>query len=267
MQKALFILASTVALTGCLDSTDPEAERPYGSLALESTPMTGVGASTRPYAYFFRAAPSRVRIPNSRVTSGRCDLANYSASTSTPPLLGDVSAGTALSLSIGGTEVSLPRTGLDSFYYASDGTVFFTPGDSARLSVPGEVGQFPAFNLAVKTADPFQPEEIPDPSSGDDLTVRWTPAGDTSSAMLISLRYATQGNATQNQQIFCDVADDGEAIVDGSLIGGWRQAASGSREAVFTRVRTAEATAEGSLLHIFSSYVVRIPVADPVVPE
>lgn len=263
MRNALFALAASAALTGCLDASDPEADRAFGSLSLVSGPAEG-GASVRPSAFFFLAPPSTVNVPNSRFTSGTCG--NPQAFTEPPaggPPLGELSAGEALTLTVSGTAVTLPRTGLEEFAYQASSAITFTPGDSARLDVPGEEGQFPAFTLAVKTAEAFVLEPVGVPAVGDDMAVRWTPAGDTSSAMLISLRYAAPNTTTINQEIFCDARDTGEIDVSSVVLNGWREAGNGLRQVVATRARTAELQGQGSLLHIYSSYVVTQAVTAP----
>jgi hypothetical protein len=266
MHKTLFAAAGALALTGCLSASDPAPIQPFGSVSLASVPATG-GASTRPFARFFRARRNQVRVVNSRQVTNTCTVGGYSAGGGTPAeQFGDLSAGSALALTIGAVQVSVPQrpVGAVSYNYQTTAPITFTPGDSARISVPGETGQFPAATLAVKTAEAFVVDPVAVPAVGDNLDVRWTPPGDTSSAMLISLRYADEGSTTLNQQIFCDVFDLGQITIESNLLGGWANAESGLREVAASRVRTDQTGSDdGYLLHVLSSYDTRGTVAEP----
>jgi hypothetical protein len=265
MQKTLFAAAGALALTGCLSASDPAPIQPFGTVSLTSVPNAG-GASARPFARFFRARRNQVRAVNSRLITNRCTVGSFTPGSTAAEQFGDLSAGAALGLTIGPVQTSIPQRpiGAASFNYQTAEAITFTPGDSARISVPGEVGQFPAAELTVKTAEAFTVAPVAIPAIGDNLDITWTPAGDTSSAMLISLRYADEGATTLNTQIFCDVSDGGQITIESNLLSGWVAAEAGLREVAASRVRTDQTGSdEGFLLHALSSYDVRGTVSEP----
>ena len=50
------------------------------------------------------------------------------------------------------------------------------------------------------------------------MSVNWTPATDNNAAMYVALLYNKGGGTNLNAQIFCDFHDDGQGLVQASLI-------------------------------------------------
>jgi hypothetical protein len=89
----------------------------------------------------------------------------------------------------------------------------------------------------------------------DSLDLTWTPAGDDSTKMLISLQYGV-GQLTPNQQIFCSLVDDGSAKVPPILLGQWRNATTGSRRVEAARWRVTFREVTGGVLLLISAFEV-----------
>jgi hypothetical protein len=71
--------------------------------------------------------------------------------------------------------------------------------------------------------------------------------------MLVQLRYGV-GQPDPNQQIFCELVDDGEAEVPTVLLTQWRNALIGSREVSAARWRVAVKEVSGGVLVVVSAF-------------
>jgi hypothetical protein len=87
------------------------------------------------------------------------------------------------------------------------------------------------------------------------LRLTWSPAGDDSTKMLISLQYGV-GQLDANQQIFCSLVDDGAADVPTLLLAQWRTATTGSRRVEAARWRVAFREVNGGVLLVVSAFEV-----------
>jgi hypothetical protein len=262
MRKALFLLVSPVTLAACNDSLEVPGPRPFGIVQLITA--SGPNASpTQIEAVFYRGTSAS--IPDSRTANDQCVDTFYSAPTTTP-VPNTVSAGDALSLVLGSSTVSVPKiegsTGIS--YGVTAGSVSFTPGVQANLSIPGQIDGFPAAQSQVKTAEAFTPAPVPIKGVGNVIDVSWSPAGDAESAMLVSLRYSSAGQSTVNRQVFCAFRDnDGTGEIDQDALTGWTQTNITARQVVFTRYRTKTTVfpAGNSVLYLASSHIVNGQVA------
>jgi hypothetical protein len=71
--------------------------------------------------------------------------------------------------------------------------------------------------------------------------------------MLVQLRYGV-GQIEPNQQIFCELVDDGEADVPAALVNQWRSAQPGSREIDAARWRVAVKQVTDGVLVVVSVF-------------
>ena len=87
------------------------------------------------------------------------------------------------------------------------------------------------------------------------LHLTWSPAGDDSTKMLISLQYGV-GQIQANQQIFCSLRDDGAAEIPPILLTQWRSAMTGSRAVEAARWRVSAKEVTGGVLLVVSAFEV-----------
>ena len=254
-----FVLVALAAVTvGCNDSTPPEPTLAYGFLVLNAMD-DDAGYRTRPTAIFYRTGG--LLIPTSHIDRDSCVVQTLQTGGG-PGSVTPLDAGTALALELGDASYSLEKFLEDGLlYYADpDGAVPYTPGDSLVLTIPGATPGYPAATIRAMTAESFTIAPVGVPAAGAPIELSWTPAIRAGSKMTISLRYATPGSGTLNQQIVCHLIDDGAHAVPAELASGWRNAQGGNRETVATRLRTSEMEPPGAALQVASSFTVPTPL-------
>jgi hypothetical protein len=248
----LSALLAPLALAACLDP-QPVPESNYGIIGL-STVVSTSDTILSPQALFYRTG--LLALPTSRVTSDQCQLAFYPTPTQGGGLPRFLDAGDRITVSTAAlTKFLLPVIGANGESYVLETTDRFPfhPGETVSITVPGAPGGFATGMISVITARGFTLGPIePQPPAGDPLELTWSPAGDDSTKMLVSLQYSVTVNQIEpNEQIFCSLVDDGAAQVPSVYLAGWRNATLGSRryEAARWRVATKEVTG-GVLLAI-----------------
>lgn len=257
MKRILVPLAAAVALA-CGESTRPIATLDYGFLVVNA--MDGdAGYHTRPTAIFYRTGG--LLIPTSRIDQDSCVVQALQSGPG-PGTVAPLDAGAALPLALGERTHSLVKfveNGL--IYYAHpDTNIAYTPGDSAVLEIPGAAGGYPGATIRGMTAEAFTLDPVGVPAAGTPIELAWTPAIRSGSKMTISLRYATPGSSSLNQQIVCHLIDDGAHAVPAALAAGWRNAQGGNRQTVATRLRTTEMEPPGAALQLSSTFTVPTPL-------
>lgn len=246
------ILAS-LALAACLDP-DPVPESNYGIIGLTSV-VTPTDTILSPEALFYRTG--LLGLPSSRVTGDQCQVAPYPTPSQGTQLPRFLDAGDSVAVSTTATTKYLfPTTSANGEAYVLDvGERFpFRPGENVTITVPGAPGGFTNGTISVLTARGFTVGPIdPSPPLNDPLPLTWTPAGDDSTKMLISLQYGV-GQLAANQQIFCSLVDDGAAEVPAILLTQWRGATTGSRRVEAARWRVAAKEVTGGILLVVSAF-------------
>jgi hypothetical protein len=223
MRPLILALALTLPVAGCLDTLDGAREY-TGVISLTARADGGGGIGATPLGAFYHF-DGLISTP---VTTDSCVAAPYSPLNSFIPLP-TVDAGQRLFTTMGtrqDTLWSFQASGMQ-LYQLSGLTRFipYTPGDTFRVEVPGAV--FPASDLRVRTAEAFTITPPPNPDFGDSIQVTWSAAPAPGSRMTFQLIYATDAVLTApNAQIFCNVADDGEAWVPLLLSEVWRVASN-----------------------------------------
>ena len=249
----LFALVTPLALVACLDP-DPVPESNYGIIGLTSV-VTPVDTILSPEALFYRTG--LLGLPTSRVSGDQCQVAAYPTPTQGSQLPRFLDAGDSVAVSTTTTTKYLfPQTSTNGESYVLDvGERFpFQPGETVTITVPGAAGGFTNGTISVLTARGFTLGPISaSPPANDPLPLTWTPAGDDSTKMLISLQYGV-GQVTANQQIFCSLVDDGASEVPAILLTQWRTAAVGSRKVEAARWRVAAKEVTGGVLLVVSAF-------------
>lgn len=251
-QWALLVMAAMVgtACTGLTES-NPTPNR-YGSISVRARANSATGATATASAIFFEAFTAAV--PNSALQrDDRCEFA--AVDTTTPVTRGVKRAGAQLTLAIGGRSVAMPFDA-GNLRYSSAGTSFaYTAGETVQAAVPGEDLTFPAATIGVLLAEPLIPGPVSVPAANDPMIFTWNASADTSSAIIVSLRYANPSTSTYaNEQIYCSLKDDGTHQISATSLQAFRASPSNRRSLVITRWRTRETLLDArTLLHIATS--------------
>lgn len=169
-------------------------------------------------------------------------------------------AGATLGLTLGSAPLTMPRTssgGVTTYGLASPAS--YTPGDSVFVSVPGATGGYPTSDLRAKTAEAFTLQPVT-PTTSAYTQLRWTPASDTNSAMIIQLQFAPAGGTGAiTREIRCAFRDDGVDSILSTKVAEWSAATNVQRTVVANRLRTQLKSVEGGGLQFISTYTVPTP--------
>ena len=248
-------LASLVALAACLDP-DPVPESNYGVIGL-TTVVTPTDTILSPEALFYRTG--LLGLPTSRVTSDQCQIAAYPTPNPNTQLPRFLDAGDSVAVSTATTTKYLFQTvnsNGESYVLEAGDRFPFHPGETVTVTVPGAPGGFANGTISVLTAQGFTLGAIDaTPPLDEGLDVTWSPAGDDSTKMLISLQYGV-GEIEANEQIFCSLIDDGAYEVPAVLVNRWRTAMTGSRRVEAARWRVSLKEVSGGVLLLVSAFQV-----------
>ena len=249
-----------LALAACLNTNEPEPPHDFGFVLLE-TIETSAGYQTEASGVFYRAT-TRVRLPSTTQERDTCVRRPGFPDTPAGILPATISAGTPLELTLSGNEIELVMNVTEvSISYAPVLDVFESvPGDVATLSVPGDEGGFPAFDLSGKTAEAFTAGPVPTYPSPRPITFEWTEAESEGSRMAITLQYFLNQQA---EHVYCELVDDGTHTLPADWVDGYR--AAGFKTAVFRRDRITTATEGSATLLLSSTFTVN--AATPVIDE
>lgn len=242
-------------LAACLEP-EPVPESNYGVIALNAV-VTPSDTLLSPEALFYRS--SQLVLPSSRLTNDGCAIASY------PPQGGEgrlprfLDAGANVTVSTESvTRLLIPtfEGNLELYALPPGQTMPFRPGEEVTITVPGAPGGFANGTISVFTAHAFTLDTVASqPPQDSTLKLRWTPAGDDSTKMLVQLRYGVN-EPEPDQQIFCELIDDGEHDVPVILLTQWRNAQSGSREIDAARWRVGARQVNDGVLVVVSSFEV-----------
>jgi hypothetical protein len=250
---------ATLSLAACLEP-DPVPESNYGVIGLSTVPST-TDTILSPEAVFYRTG--LLQLPTSIVTVDDCGTAAYPATGGEGPLPRFLGAGDSVAVTTATDTTHLFPTVEASreLYALSPGDRFaFHPGERLTITVPGEPGGFANGTISILTAPPFALGEIdPSPLPGETLDITWSPAGDDSTKMLISLQYAV-GGTQANEQIFCSLVDDGAASIQSTLVARWAAATTGTRNVEAARWRVAIREVQDGVLVAVSAFEVDHPI-------
>jgi hypothetical protein len=244
-----------IVLAGCLDP-DPIPEANYGVIGLNAV-VTSSDTLLSPEALFYRS--ELLSLPTSAISNDGCTIANYPPQGGEGSLPRFLDAGDSVAVSTAArTRFLFPTIAANRELYALpvDETMPFSPGEEVTITVPGAPGGFANGTISVLTAHAFTLDTLPSqPLQDSTLKLQWTPVGDDSTKMLVQLRYGV-GQVEPNQQLFCELVDDGEAEVPAALVNQWRQATAGSREVSAARWRVVAEEVTGGVLLVVSAFEV-----------
>ena len=259
VSAALVVIA---ALGACTKLTEYTAStNRYGSVNIKGKSTSTSEARAAASAFFFEAVIAAV--PNS--ARQQDDQCVFTALDTNPPAVpNSARAGASLALTTGATSVTLPFEDLN-FRYATPVAQPFTyrAGDMAQVTVPGNGDVYPASSISVKLAEPLLPGAVTLPAANQPLVISWNATNDTTSAILLSLRYARPASSTNaNEQIFCSVKDDGRYDIPAAALASFLASPASLRSLQLTRFRTNESRLDGrTLLHIATTVdtIVKFP--------
>ncbi|MEO7362947.1 MAG: hypothetical protein ABI120_21620 [Gemmatimonadaceae bacterium] len=250
----LAVALVVVPLAGCLKSVNENSNATkYGAIAVTGIPVANGNGAASASAIFFQAFS--VNIPDSRLQSNGCQFA--SVDTTQAASTGQLKAGTALSMIVGsGATTTARELGYDlaNLRYQSS-AVLYKANDSITVSIPGDAAGFPASSIKLRLAEPLFPEDVTVPTGSDKMTVRWNASSDTTTAIILSLRYANPPSSTYaNEQLICALKDDGAEDITGTVLGPFTLSPVGMRSLKLTRWRTnLVLPGDAAVLHIVST--------------
>lgn len=254
--RHLFHLPAALApfvLAACLEP-DPVPESNYGVIGLNAV-VTSTDTLLSPEALFYRSG--LLGLPTSRLDQDGCAIAPYPPQGGQGTLPRFLDAGDSVAVSTASlTRWLFPTVEANRELYAlpADETMPFRPGEQVTITVPGAAGGFANGSISVFTAHAFTLDTVTSaPPQDSTLALRWTPAGDDSTKMLVQLRYGVS-QIEPNQQIFCELIDDGEAEVPAVLVNQWRNAQTGSREVDAARWRVVAKQVNDGVLVVVSAF-------------
>jgi hypothetical protein len=246
-------LLTPIALAGCIEP-EPVPESNYGVIGL-NTVITSGDTLLSPEALFYRSP--LLALPTSSLDQDVCQIANYPPQGGAGTLPRFLDAGDSVVVSTASTTRSLfPTVDENRELYAlpEDQTLPFQPGELVTITVPGAAGGFSNGTISLLSAHPFTLDPVESqPLPDSTLALSWTPAGQEDTKLLVQLRFGI-GQAEPNQQIFCELLDDGSAEVPGQLVNQWRNATTGSRFVDASRWRVAAKEVLGGVLVVVSAF-------------
>jgi hypothetical protein len=238
----------------CHDDLGPFVERDWGLVTLDHQVVDGADY-TRPQALFY-SSPSSPTL-SGRGTSDNCGRFQYPSLAGTQTIE-EIPAGDSVALTLQGTVYSLVPTliGNRRPYSMPEPGIAYRPGDSVVVDIPGAPAGFPAMTIRGRTAEPFALGAI-DTSVAGSNDVTWTPVGDDSSRMVLSMQYHDdlQPGTGVNAHVFCTFRDDGVGTVPELLLRAWTTS-TGARRVQAVRWRSAVQTDGDAVLYLVSTYTV-----------
>ena len=250
--RILGLIGITVAIAACenLDQP-PQVLRRYGSVVVEGKNTSETTVSATAKAIFFES--STASVPSSLTAQNdACTVSNVD--TTTVEVLGQRNAGDAISLQVGAQTITMPWVPGGSRYDSPVGSPFvYTTGATAQVTVPGNGDQYPAGSVSVLLAEPILAPDVT-VSLTQPMVITWNASTSQTSAVLLELRYANPSNSGYgNQQIICQLKDDGNMELPASSLATFLQSPQVYRSLRLTRFRTSEVDLDDrTLLHISS---------------
>lgn len=237
----LLILAGVAALGACSLSTDLPTTRPLGIILLTDTVDANSNTVLSPIAHFFNG--QGVVVPDSHIIVDSCVVIPYLADTGAFPyqMFAPLNAGDSVIVQTGGVTASLFPV-LDQTTQLSTGeytlkdvpSIPFTPGNAVSVTVTGATGtsSYPPGAAAAATSVPYTVGPINRDPNPDSMTITWSPASGTGSAMVFAIGFDTAATASGNPihlEMYCSNLDDGVANIPQAVARIWDKALPGPR--------------------------------------
>lgn len=232
---ALLAFGLILAVAACDQLTKPLPLDPYGFMVMNAR-VKGAGVyTTQPTAFFYKSY--QVNLASAGAAWDSCRVYPYDA-TATSAGGTYLPAGTSLGVSVSGrADVLTPAsTATPGPYNMATAGLIFIPGDTVRLTIPGDKNGFPASTVVAKTAEPFTVDPLVTPSLGQGMPLKWSAPTDNNSAMLFTFLYSNSGGSTANEEIYCSYFDNGQDSVPAYLMN--KYVVSPVKSALVQRLRT-----------------------------
>jgi hypothetical protein len=249
-----------IAVAACDQLTKVAALDPYGFMVMNARARAGGGYTTQPTAYFYTSY--QVNLASAAAAWDSCRVYPYdpTAASGGGTYLG---GGASLNVSVSGQSgVLSPASAATPGPYnmAATGLVF-TPGDTVKLTIPGDKNGFPAATVSSKTAEPFTVDSLVTPNLGQGMPLKWSVPSDNNSAMLFSFFYSNIGGSTPNEEIYCSYVDNGADSVPAYLMN--KYVVSPYKRALVQRLRTAIYDVPGTkaTFNVISTFDRPLPVS------
>lgn len=235
--------------------------RLWGFITLNALRTTGGEHRVAPSGVFFLG--ELASIPDARIKPDSCFAPiDYVPPTNNFTGVTYLDAGAALTSVMGGRTDEIPRVsqaGVTTYNLASGTTFAFQPGDSVVVTVPGATGGFPSAQIRAKTAEPLTLLQPIVASTGKPLQLRWSPANDANSALVLSLQFTPAGAGARTREIRCAFVDDGVDSISLAQHLLWAAETNANRTVVASRLRTLILNTGTGVLEFISTYSVPTP--------
>lgn len=218
--------AASVAACNITNDIPPS---PRAVFTVTANPAGGGTFTISPTAIFLNGV--NLQLPDSRILTDSCEVRPYPLAAPPPFSFRGIDPGSPVTVQTGGTSgVLVPDTTETGVTYMLQGTPLpFSPGNDVSVAIPGSATGFPAATLTASTPAVYSFSPVDTLPNGP-LTVRWSGATGTSTAMILSLPYSvTPGAAAPDQQIYCAVPDTGATVIPADQTIAWQGANPGTR--------------------------------------
>lgn len=251
-------LGLVLAIVACDQLTKPIALDPYGFMVMNARSRGSGVYTTQPTAFFYKSY--QVSLASAGAAWDSCRVYPYdpSATSSGGTYL---PAGASLGVSVSGNSGVLTAASNPGPYNMATSGIVFTPGDSIRLTIPGDKSGFPAYTAVSRTAEPFTVDPMIAPNLGQGMPLKWTVPTDNNSAMLFTFLYSNSGGSTPNEEIYCSYVDNGQDSVPSYLMN--KYVVSPYKSVLVQRLRTAilEVPSTKATFNVISTFDRPLPVS------
>jgi hypothetical protein len=265
--RAVAALAAVIVAAGsvaCNESLSLDENSTWGFIFLQAQDGGGGTYRVAPNGVFFLGQITG--IPDSRVRPDSCfEPRAFTGESSTFEGVTFLDAGATITTRLGTVSHEIPRTvvgGNTSYELLGGATLDYTPGDSVHVTIPGATGGFPQANVNGRSAEAFTIQPLVVPTDNKPIQLRWTPAPDTGSSMILSLRFRAN-NSTQTVEIPCAFNDDGIDSILFADYSPWTATTNQQTTSVATRLRTSLVQVPNGFLELISTF--RAPSTQPLV--
>lgn len=249
--RVLVVLATVVGVAACGSLTDSVNLAQYGFVNISARSIGTTQARGSATALFLETG--LVSLPNSaRQQSDQCLIA--AVDTSTVVIRGQKNVG-AVNFTSGTTTGAFTFADAFSRYDFGTTTPFtYSRGDNALVNIGGD-GVFPSTSISVRLAEPIVPGTLTLPPANTPWTVTWNATNDTTSAIILVLKYAYPTTTTYaNEQVYCALKDDGTFDVPAAAMTAFLASPNALRSLRLTRWRSNLVTPNlNTTLHIATS--------------
>lgn len=247
----LATVATTVGVAACGSLTESVNLAQYGFINISARSVGTAQARASATALFIETG--LISLPNSaRQQSDQCLIA--AVDTSTVVVRGQKNVG-AVNITSGTTAGAFTFADAFSRYDFGVASPFtYRTGDNAQVTVAG-ASIFPSTSISVRLAEPIVPGALTLPPVNTPWTVTWNATNDTTSAVILVLKYAYPSTTTYaNEQVYCALKDDGTFELPAAAMTAFLASPNALRSLRLTRWRSNLVTPDANTtLHVATS--------------